>query len=209
MRKPRTILFVLFLLYAVGILSTFTPLKETAFSLTPIILLLTLVGLLYSIKIKPRQLIYILLVGVLGYTVEIIGVKTGFPFGNYKYLEGLIAKLFDVPLVLIVNWSLLVVASFYSFENNPKWVQLVFPPLLITLLDVLIEPIAISLNWWSWENASIPISNYVGWLGTAFLLNFILFKTIKLKEPTISTVQMSRGVLSLQFLFFGILNITL
>lgn len=190
-------------------MSIFTPLKDLAFQMTPIIILMTLVGYLYTINISKELIFYILGFGLIGFIFEVIGVKTGFPFGHYHYGEGLSVQIFNVPLVLIVNWALLTTASLLSVSYSSKLVQYIVPPLLITLLDVLIEPVAIEFDWWKWDNGQIPISNFIGWLGVSCLINVLIMNTI-LKHITSSKNQStSRYIILIQFIFFGLINLTI
>ena len=42
---------------------------------------------------------------------------------------------------------------------------------LMVLLDFFMEPVAMQFDFWDWKDAAIPISNYAGWFGLAFLLH--------------------------------------
>jgi putative membrane protein len=42
----------------------------------------------------------------------------------------------------------------------------------MTSLDYLIEPVAIALDFWQWENNIIPIRNYVAWWIIASILGY-------------------------------------
>jgi putative membrane protein len=74
----------------------------------------------------------------------------------------------------------------------------------MTSLDFLIEPIAIKLDFWQWQNNTVPLQNYLAW----FILSFILFYIFRLTNGIIEN-RFSKIILIIQFVFFGMLNILL
>jgi putative membrane protein len=77
--------------------------------------------------------------------------------------------------------------------------------LLMVGLDVLIEPIAIELDFWTWAGGYVPFQNYVGWFVIAFVLQFAFHKAI----PKDMTNHVAVILFGLQILFFGLLNLFL
>ena len=69
----------------------------------------------------------------------------------------------------------------------------------MTLLDILIEPVAIRLDFWSWTEGIIPLQNYVAWYVISALL-FVAFFSFRFKKNNI----IAPLLLILQFLFFGL-----
>ena len=67
----------------------------------------------------------------------------------------------------------------------------------MVLLDFLIEPVAIRLNFWTWENNIIPIQNYLMWFLVAFVMQWIISYKSQLLSNKLSFV-----LLLSQFLFF-------
>mgnify|MGYP002023459231 FL=1 len=43
----------------------------------------------------------------------------------------------------------------------------------MTLLDVLIEPVAIKVNFWTWENPEVPLTNYIAWFVISAALSYL------------------------------------
>ena len=74
----------------------------------------------------------------------------------------------------------------------------------MTFLDIFIEPIAIKLDFWQWQNSIIPMQNYVAW----FIISFFLFLFFRKVNKNLSN-RFSTIVLAIQFLFFTILNLLL
>jgi len=87
---------------------------------------------------------------VLGFIIELIGIKTGYLFGNYTYGNALGAIIFNVPIIIGLNWFIIVVASSNVLRTfKIPLIQLAFlSGLLATFLDALIEPVAIKFDFW-------------------------------------------------------------
>ena len=195
--RKRLALFILGVLYAVGVVGMYTPaLRPLVLPLTPITLCIT-VGLLLWVEGQPwrRSLPAALAVGVLGYSAEVLGVHGGWLFGHYHYGSTLGPKLFEVPLSIAINWMLLVhaaVAMLRTVVRGWLWVG-VLGALLITAIDALIEPLASAMDFWHWQDGHIPTQNFIGWLGVGTLLCALYAKTAQPTER-----GLSRWVLLLQ-----------
>ncbi|MEM6632436.1 MAG: carotenoid biosynthesis protein [Bacteroidota bacterium] len=139
--------------------------------LVPLDLLLSVVLLIIYHEPKTKNWgLFALVVFLCGMGVEILGVNTGFPFGNYSYGKALGPKLFDTPPMIGVNWLVLTYATgiiSMKFSVGPT-VKALLGAMLMLFLDFLIEPVAIRLDFWNWGEASIPIENYLAW----FLISF-------------------------------------
>ena len=44
----------------------------------------------------------------------------------------------------------------------------------MVLLDIMIEPVAIELDFWQWEGGNIPLQNYLMWFIVALFMNWII-----------------------------------
>ncbi|MFN3952569.1 MAG: carotenoid biosynthesis protein [Thermaurantimonas sp.] len=126
-----------------------------------------------------------LLIGVylIGFLVELIGVNTGFPFGNYTYGSPLGPQVWNTPLIIGLNWYILFSGILYLIERTrlPILIKSLLGAGLMTGADILIEPVAIFLDFWTWENALPPSENYIGWFGvslTMFLMYYRFFKSV-------------------------------
>lgn len=190
--------------YCVGIAGLLIPFTQPIFkAITPIHL--GLIMFLLCQNFNKRSLLIITGIGLQGYLVEVLGVHTGFPFGQYYYNSTLGPHLFAVPPVIGINWIMLVVASVSVLSLVVKH-RLLVSLLAATLmlgLDFLIEPVAISTGMWNWLGGAIPVSNYVAWFVVALLMTL----QFSLGTPQRSTV--GKWVLLMQLLFFTILNIAL
>ena len=136
---------------------------------------------LYFYRLKPKlfDILIILLVYVITFLSEWIGVNYGWLFGTYVYGDSLGFKIGGVPLLIGANWLLLALVSrqiAISFINN-KWIVFLVSSLIMVFIDCLIEPLADQLNFWSWDNGIIPLSNYRDWFIIAFINQWILSYT--------------------------------
>ena len=125
-----------------------TNIQTSFLSLVPYNLLFTFLLCLYYVSIKKYYKLFILLF-LIGYIIELIGVKTGFLFGDYLYGDTLGQKIFGVPLVIGLNWLILCLATFSlsSTVFKDKWLQVLFASILMVLLDFIIEPVAIKFSF--------------------------------------------------------------
>jgi putative membrane protein len=188
-------------------LLNFTPLESFA-SLTPLNLILTALLLFIFQNPKDKTLYFwILIVMSVGFLVEVAGVHTGVIFGIYEYSNVLGWKLWQVPLMIGVNWWILMHCTCqitYRWTDSP-FLQLSLPPFLMTSIDVLIEPVAIHHKFWIWQNDIVPFQNYVAWYVVSFLLS-VVYYFLFAKKYSLEYNPMSFPILMAQILFFGIHN---
>jgi len=112
-----------------------------------------------------RAIIPLLVIFVGGYVVEFIGVSTGILFGNYHYGSALGYKFLSIPIVIGMNWFAIVVSSASIARRITRRIsiQIVLTALLCTLMDFLIEPVAMKYDFWQWQNDIVPVQNYIAW----------------------------------------------
>lgn len=181
MKIPKRYLGIAIVLFhLVGALGTLWPVtREVTIALTPFNLLLSSV-LIFKCqeKIEVRWTLTVVVLALLGYLVEVAGVATGQIFGVYKYGPVLGYALWGVPLSMALNWFLLI----YIFGQivAPLRVNLAIKSMLaglgMVLLDVIIEPVAIALNYWRWAETSVPFQNYVAWFVIGSILQLFFQK---------------------------------
>lgn len=197
-------------MYAVGLIGIFISKDINAqlffLSLTPLNLVVNIIMLMFfHNKWTTKFVLSSVFIGLLGYFIEVIGVKTGCIFGNYYYNESLGFKILDVPIMMTLNWFLLIYCAatlLHKIENI--FIFSLLGAGIITLLDTLIEPLCSNLHFWAWEtiNSTAPLQNYIAW----FIVSFFMFIFFRKVNGNISN-RYSFIILLLQFLFFGILNL--
>ncbi len=116
-----------------------------------------------------------------GYLVEVIGVNTQLLFGEYSYGSALGIKLFNVPPLIGLNWLIIVISGASIartlLKGKPIWLIAAFSAIICTLLDLIIEPVAIRFDFWSWEGGSIPVYNYVCWTIFSFIFSLMYLRS--------------------------------
>ena len=189
MKKNRynIAVFLLFFFNIIGSCALFSPLlKPSILLFTPVNLLLIFSLFFYVNNNYSRSFVFLCLqLFLFGFIVEVIGVNTGIIFGEYTYGKTLGLTLFSTPLIMGVNWINLSLASFgiISFFTDKKIWLIILSSLLMVFLDYIIEPIAINLDFWSWEYITVPIHNYFGWFFCAIIAQLlIVFSKVKINQ---------------------------
>lgn len=109
------------------------------------------------------------------YGIELIGVQTGLPYGEFAYLIDLGPMLFgDVPLGLpifflpLVLNSYLLVLLLLGSRATATGLRLGGTLTMVMAMDLVLDPGAVSLGFWGYvEGGSyygVPASNFAGWL---------------------------------------------
>ncbi len=117
---------------------------------------------------------------------ELMGTSTGFPFGDYGYLDGLGYKIEGlVPFTIPLSWvyvglvSYLIALGGLQVAARRTWTRqlgaIALGAILLTAWDFVLDP-AMSqtiIHFWEWGQPGaffgMPYQNFVGWLGTGFL----------------------------------------
>ena len=201
--------FLVILFYAVGFVGLSDHLYTNLFKqLIPFHLLLMLVLMVISHDDKNRSFwLFLLITYTAGFLVELLGVHTGAIFGDYAYGATLGLKVAETPLMIGVNWILViysagVLTEKFGIESNV--LKSLLGALLVTVLDFIIEPVAIAYDFWSWKNTEVPFQNYVGWFVFSFLMFWFFFR-MRFRKNNLAAI----ALFIVQFLFFFVLNMKL
>ena len=158
-----------------------SPFKDYFIIFTPLNLIISaLILLSQQFVIDKKFIIFCLFCFFCGFMVEFIGVHYGLIFGSYSYGPTLGYQINGVPLIIGLNWLMVIysVGTMVHTLKVPVWLKVIIGAGLATLLDVVIEPVATEYNFWRWENGIIPLSNYIGWftVSAIMLTSFYLLK---------------------------------
>ena len=169
---------------------------------TPLNLMLSFILLLLNIERSKKTLFLVLLCFFVGMLAEIIGVKYGFIFGKYNYGEALGPKFMQVPFMMGIVWCILVFITGFIVQLffETTWARIIVGIGLMLFLDLVMEPVAPILDFWTFESGLASFNNYIGWAVIAFPLQFIFHK-VKLQIEG----SFAFHLYFLQFLFFTIL----
>lgn len=145
----------------------------------------TLVFLAERERLKLLPIVILILLG--GFLIEWVGVETGLLFGNYFYGSVLGLKVVGVPLIIAVNWFVIVVSAsslVIGFKQVPLWLKALLAGLSATLMDALIEPVAIRYKFWIWDQDEVPFFNYCCWFLFSSLFAFLYLRATSERNRT-------------------------
>lgn len=201
--KPeRLILLLLVPFYCIGIL------LHSIEATLPLMLLFTpytiaatsILGFAFEIKARNRNLlIWAVVTLFVTLCLEIVGVATSLVFGAYTYGQTLGLKLLGVPLLIGINWTIIIMGiAQVAVRVLEKPLLAAFATASLTVVfDYVMEPVAIAFDYWTWAEGDIPLQNYIAWFCIAFVFA-LLFAQHKLtttnKVPTL--------IVGIQFVFF-------
>jgi putative membrane protein len=140
-------------------------------SFTVVLQLIAVLNLLGRVCGLRRMAVVALTVGFLGWLVEFIGSRTGFPFGSYDYTGLLQPQLAGVPLLVPLAWLMMLpcawgVAQSIGFRH--RFVFVLISAVAFTAWDLFLDPLMVAWNFWTWnipgEYFGIPLVNFGGWL---------------------------------------------
>ena len=167
-------------------------------TLSPVNLLLsTGLVLVMSNQSKWQFWLAVFCVCIAGFFIEVIGVKTHLIFGSYHYGNSLGYRLLSVPLLIGVNWAVLLYATSQFAVLKNKILNALLGALLMVGLDFLIEQSAAKLDFWYWKGGVIPLQNYIAWFIVSFGLNLLVQKYFTGK-PNVT----AKAFYLVQFVFF-------
>jgi len=189
---------------------------------TPVNLLLMFVLLLWTQSEKNKYFfLFLISCFCIGIAVEIIGINTAMLFGEYEYGDVLGYKVQNVPLLIGINWFIIIYCSGISIQTllvkainriaadtgkTPMALKaisvIVDGATLAVFFDWLMEPVAVKLGYWTWKgDGSIPFFNYICWLVVSALL-LTLFHFAKFDKQN----KFAVNLLLIQLMFFVILR---
>jgi bisanhydrobacterioruberin hydratase len=207
------------LFHAIGFVGMFFN-KDFFVATTPLNLLLMFGLILYTQnKINTHLVIFFVVCFVVGIWVEVIGTSTGLLFGNYSYSKNLGPAFKNVPLVIGINWCIIMYCCgatvHFIFKKLSERVQEITgsatsnalqlfsvvtdAALLAVFFDFVMETAAIQLGYWEWlDDGSVPAYNYMCWFIISAVLQ-LLFGLLKFDKQNKFAVHLLM-IMSLFFL---------
>ncbi len=187
--ESATAIAVLF--HVIGITGILIFDKDLFIRSTPFNLLLMFVLLCWTQEGKNRYFfLFLALSFLIGVAVEITGVNSGILFGEYHYGDVLGYKVGKVPLLIGINWFVIIYCCGVSIHTllvkalsrlpsdggkKPPVLKaisvIVDGATLAVFFDWVMEPVAVKLGYWEWKgNGGVPVYNYFCWFGVSLLL---------------------------------------
>lgn len=161
-------------------------LPASAFGLLPEILaynpLLVLIGILVMrspllVALAPlvnrRAIAILAALTVYTYAIEYVGLTTGWPYGDFTYLQEIGPVVEGVPIALpilflplVLNAVLLSVLLLRN-AGRSRLLRLTTAVGIVLLIDLVLDPAAVAIDFWAYEQGvyyGVPLSNFAGWL---------------------------------------------
>lgn len=165
----------------------------------------TLLWLLYR-RNRDLRLFYWSAAAYTGtFFIEVAGVATGMIFGEYHYGGTMWLQWLNVPLVIALNWTALILAT---NDLAARWLRQplaisVLASVLIMAYDLCIEPVAVRLDYWQWAGGVIPVQNYLAWGIVALVFSIPLnYSRIAYRSPLLPIYALAQLFFFLVLLFF-------
>jgi putative membrane protein len=216
--QVATAIAVLF--HTIGFIAIVFFKSESILRSTPINLLLMFVLLLWTQREKNYFFwLFVLLTVIIGIAVEMIGVNTKLLFGDYSYGNVLGYKMNNVPLIIGINWCLIIYCCGVSIHTllskaikkvsaetgtAPMTLKalsvIIDGATLAVFFDWLMEPVAVQLGYWKWAG-DIPFYNYLCWFIVAVVL-LAIFHFCRFNKQNKFAVHL----LMIQVMFFLLLK---
>jgi putative membrane protein len=174
--------------------------------LVPYFIILTAVVVFsFHRKFDSNFIIYTLVVVSSSVLIEMLGVSTKLIFGDYTYGHTLGYKIFDVPFIIGVNWLTLSYTSCCIAWRTSKsfTARTLTSGLLMVFMDIIMEPVAIRFDYWSWLENNIPFQNYAVWFVLS-LIYAMLFFSLEIDARN----RIARNIYLILLFFFIALNIS-
>ena len=203
----RKAISIIIVFHLIGLIGLSIPATRPIFLyLVPWHLLLMLaVIVLNHNRVDNRFIFFMSLIFISGFAAEWVGIHKHWLFGDYSYGKTLGIKVFGVPLIMGANWFLLTYSASVLMQRSrlkSMLFRVIIGSFILVLLDFLIEPVAMRLDYWHWADDAVPLKNYLSWFlaGVVMLLIYELFR-FKYQRVVAPVFLLT------QFIFFGILHL--
>jgi uncharacterized membrane protein len=115
-----------------------------------------------------------------GLAVEVVGTRTGVPFGAYSYTDALQPHVAGVPVAVVLAWAGMGIPAWAvacALGGNVS-VRILCGAVALTGWDLFLDPQMVSEGYWVWPHdgayRGVPLSNYLGWLVASTTLMAVL-----------------------------------
>jgi uncharacterized membrane protein len=147
-----------------------------------------------------------------GLGVEVLGTRTGFPFGSYRYTTALRPQVIGVPVAVVLAWAGMGIPAWAvaCALHDSVAVRIALGAIALAGWDLFLDPQMVTEGYWVWPEGGtyrgIPISNYAGWLVASAVLMVLLHLLLpSLRSTPLVAVYLLMSVMeTLGFVaFFG------
>ena len=196
-KRAVQVFFVIF--YSVGIVGLSWPAyRELFIGLTPFALFLSFGAILvfHEGTDSLKSVMVFTGIAVVSFFVEVAGVQTQKIFGPYIYGSGLGLKVFETPLLIGLNWVLMVYCTVVIAQ---KFVSgsfgVLFAAIIMIMYDLVLEQVAPLMDMWSWQGDVVPVQNYGAWFVLALIFQVVVKATnLKLDNKIAPTILICQAL---------------
>ncbi len=216
-RTIKILVAILIIMLPVGLLIMLSGWSQYLWTTNIFLLLQAIVTFIFLVNAAEQKsvLITAIVILVLAFIVELIGLKTGFPFGDYSYSKILAPSAFGVPLAISLSWFSVVVNSYFAarflVDESKVMSRLLVSGLIILGTDILLEPFASSFNgFWVWTAGSVPLQNYVSWFVIGLIFSLLLERFVIWNRnifQNINFITIPAILLTINIIQFSIINL--
>jgi uncharacterized membrane protein len=117
-----------------------------------------------------------------GLVAEAVGVRTGYPFGDYAYSDSLGPQRFGVPVVVPLAWTMMAYPMLLAARALTRRFVAIVGGVGLAGWDVFLDPQMVADGRWHWSDPTpslpgiddVPLTNYAGWLAVGILMMGLL-----------------------------------
>ncbi len=125
-----------------------------------------------------------------GMVAEAVGVRTGFPFGDYAYTGTLGPEPLGVPALVPLAWVMMAWPALHVGRllagGRGRLATTAVGAWALTAWDVFLDPQMVDAGHWTWADptpalpgvAGIPLTNFAGWLLVSLLITAALDRLV-------------------------------
>jgi len=194
-------IFLIYLFHVSAIIGALLGYKEWFIPKTPLNLSIIMVLMIWLFAIdSKRKVIASLIFFLTGIFVEWLGVNFSLLFGAYQYGNNLGTKVGGVPILIGVNWAILVLISgqIANKIHVSRWFKILIGASLMVILDFFMEVPAPHFDFWMFEGGIAPLRNYIAWFAIAALLHLV-YQLLKIQ----GNFKLSFHLYICQLIFFA------
>ncbi len=139
----------------------------------------------------PQAMVSLGVVGVGGgFVAEVVGSRTGIPFGHYDYTNALGWRVAGVPVVVPLAWAMfgwLALLAAQHVGGGGRGV--VLGAALLVAWDLFLDPQMVRVGGWVWRDTvgpslhGIPVVNALGWFLVGLVLVAALLFVVPARRP--------------------------
>jgi uncharacterized membrane protein len=151
----------------------------------------------------PWALRFLALTAGFGLLVEVVGVRTGLPFGDYDYSSTLGPKMLGVPLVVPLAWTMIAYPVLLAARRlSRRWTP-VLGGFGMAAWDVFLDPQMVADGRWIWADPEpslpgidgVPLTNFAGWWVSGTLLMMLLTRLLPATRKSLPTKEILPALL--------------